>query len=64
MRAALPARAAQRLEMKMARARERPERFRTDFDRHMERCRASGSRERFDRETRAAVSETLALLRR
>jgi hypothetical protein len=63
LRAAHPARLIERREMAMARARDRLEQFRTDLDRHMERCRVSGCREPFDRETRTAISDTLTLLR-
>jgi hypothetical protein len=63
LRAALPARAAERREMKMARARERAERFRADLERHMERCRVSGCSASFDQNTKSFIDEILAALR-
>lgn len=58
LKAALPARAAARREMAMARARERLERFRA----HMERCRVNGYSVSY-RESESVVSETIAILR-
>lgn len=63
LKAAQPARAIARREMAMARARERLERFGTDFERHMERRRVTGSHAPFDRETKSAINEVLALLK-
>jgi hypothetical protein len=63
LKAAQPARAVARFEMKMAIMRERTERFRNDLERHMERCRVSGCSASFDERTKSFISETLASLR-
>jgi hypothetical protein len=61
LKAAHPARLIERRELAMARARDRLKQLLTELDRHMKRCQATNVS--FDRETRSAISETLAMLR-
>lgn len=63
LKAAQPARAIARLEMKMAIMRERTERFRTDLERDLERCRVSGCSASFDQNTKSFINEMIASLR-
>jgi hypothetical protein len=63
LKAAFPARLIERRELATARARDRLKLLLTDLDRQMKRCQATGSYVSFDRETRSAISETLAMLR-